>query len=114
VKYAVPREAPESRRGKHDRTHEEHFPEAAVMLAFAMHLFDRGAREVEIHPDGMHARMHDISAWLTSAGTRTLARPHGYLWQIPCRSGSCSLEAAIALQLSALRAPAMTSCGSAA
>ena len=37
-------------------------------MAFAMHLLKRGATAVRIHPDGMHAKVHDIRAFLTSAG----------------------------------------------
>lgn len=41
--------------------------EAAIMLAFSMHLFahHRGLKRVEIHPDGEHAKRFDIRAWLT-------------------------------------------------
>jgi hypothetical protein len=66
--FTVPRVAAEKRQGKHDGAHEEYFPEAAVMLAFAMHLLKRGAKSVRIHPDGMHAKIHDIRASLASAG----------------------------------------------
>jgi len=66
--FTVPRVPPKKRQGQHKGSHEESFPEAAVMLAFAMHLLKRGANAVRIHPDGMHAKVHDIRAWLTSAG----------------------------------------------
>jgi hypothetical protein len=68
--FTVQRAAPEKRRGQHDGTHEEHYPEAAVMLAFAMHLLKRGAKSVRICPDGMHTKVHDIRAALESEGFR--------------------------------------------
>lgn len=66
--YLVARDAPPKRRGKHTGSHEEHFPEAAVMLAFAVHLIECGALTIEIHPDGEHAKRHDIRGWLLSQG----------------------------------------------
>jgi hypothetical protein len=42
--------------------------EAAVMLAFALHLFNRGASKVELHPDGEHAKRFDIKRWLEDEG----------------------------------------------
>lgn len=40
--------------------------EAAVMLAFAMHLFSRGATFASIHPDGEHGKRFKIQAWLAA------------------------------------------------
>jgi hypothetical protein len=59
--------APPNRHSKAREGVEEHFQEAAVMLAFAMHLFDSGAEclEVSIHPDGEHGKRFDIAQWLT-------------------------------------------------
>lgn len=66
--YTVQKVPNNKRRGQHDGIAEEYFHEAAVMLAYAVHLIARGAREVGIHPDGMHARVHDIEAWFDAAG----------------------------------------------
>lgn len=66
--YIVKRKAPPNRQGFHDGSFEEHFPEASVMLAFALHLLGRGATEVEMHPDGMHVRNHDLRGALMAAG----------------------------------------------
>ncbi len=38
------------------------------MLAFATHMLELGASNVEIHPDGQHARHYDIGGWLKSQG----------------------------------------------
>ena len=38
------------------------------MLAVALWLFDCGASQVGIRPDGQHARQFDIAAWLDRAG----------------------------------------------
>lgn len=65
--FTVQRVAATKRKGLHDGTHEEDFPEPAVMLAFALHLLKRGARAVEIHPDGMHAKVYDIRSSVTAA-----------------------------------------------
>lgn len=58
--------APPNRQSKAQDGIEEHFTEPAVMLAFAMHLLDRGAEclEVSIHPDGEHGKRFDIQRWL--------------------------------------------------
>lgn len=66
--FTVQRVAATKRQGLRDGTHEEDFPEPAVMLAFALHLLKRGARAVEIHPDGMHTKVYDIRTSLTAAG----------------------------------------------
>jgi hypothetical protein len=45
---------------------EHHLSEAAVMLAFAMHLLRTvpGLMHVEIHPDGEHGKRFDFQGWL--------------------------------------------------
>lgn len=49
---------------------EQHLTEAAVMLAYAFHLFerDRSLKRVEIHPDGQHGKQFGIRNWLESRG----------------------------------------------
>lgn len=46
------------------------FTEAAVMLAFALHLLQQTetATEIFVHPDGEHAKVFDIVALLTAVG----------------------------------------------
>lgn len=39
---------------------EQHLYEPAVMLAIAKWMFDCGAEEAYLHPDGMHAKQFDI------------------------------------------------------
>ena len=73
TRFTVFLAAPEKRKGAHDGEGEEHFPEASVMVAFALHLLQRDAQRVELHPDGMHARQHDIEAQLKAAGFRFTA-----------------------------------------
>jgi hypothetical protein len=65
--YKVPNN---KRSGYHDGPAEEHFYEGAVMLAYAMHLVAMGAREVKIHPDGMHAKGYNMEAWMKAAAFR--------------------------------------------
>ena len=65
------KEAPVTRLSKVQDGIEEHMSEAAVMLAFAMHLFSRGADQVSIHPDGEHGKRFEIQAWLAT---------HGFTW----------------------------------
>ena len=48
--------------------HEHRLSEAAVMLAFANYLFEQGASEVTIHPDGMHGKQFEIRTWLMENG----------------------------------------------
>jgi hypothetical protein len=74
--YTVLRCAPHGRQRMHDGEQEEHLPEAGVMLAYAMHLFDLGATHVEIRPDGEHGNRFDIRSWLESDGFR-LVKPVG-------------------------------------
>jgi hypothetical protein len=57
------------KRSKHcENGIEHHFTEAAVMIAFAMHLIDEGSLNVCIHPDGEHAKRHDILQTLAANG----------------------------------------------
>lgn len=65
------KEPPEKRFAKAEGGTEHHMSEAAVMLAFAMHLFAQGARKVSIHPDGEHGKRFEIQAWLIT---------HGFSW----------------------------------
>jgi hypothetical protein len=51
-----------------DNGFEQHLPEAAVMVAFAMHLYERGAVRVEIHPDGEHIKRFDLLECLRHRG----------------------------------------------
>ncbi|MDF1633097.1 hypothetical protein [Mycoplana sp. MJR14] len=71
-KLILIRQPPEKRLSKADGSNEHHMSEAAVMLAFAMHLFARGADRVSIHPDGEHGKRFEIQAWLAT---------HGFTWQ---------------------------------
>lgn len=60
---------PQNRVGKHDGEHELHMYEAAVMLAYAMHLMQaEGAHHVSIFPDGEHGKQFDIAGWLMRRG----------------------------------------------
>ncbi|MBY3178530.1 hypothetical protein HFO27_28490 [Rhizobium leguminosarum] len=65
------KDPPEKRLSKADGSIERHMSEAAVMLAFAMHLFSRGAQKVSVHPDGEHGKRFQIQAWLIM---------HGFTW----------------------------------
>ncbi|MFB6417723.1 hypothetical protein [Bradyrhizobium tunisiense] len=64
------RAPPPSRVDMCDGEHEQHLPEGAVMVAFAMHLLRTvpGVREVSIHPDGEHGKRFDFSGWLGKRG----------------------------------------------
>jgi hypothetical protein len=66
--HTVMRPAPEKRRRFHTGDHEEHFPEASIMVAFAAHLLELGAKRVELHLDGMHAKQHDVEGQLSTGG----------------------------------------------
>jgi hypothetical protein len=61
---------PENRRGKCDGGKEQHLTEAAVMLAYGMHLLRTvpGLRTVELHPDGEHGKRFEIAQWLSAQG----------------------------------------------
>lgn len=64
------RTPPPNRVGMCDGEHEQHLPEGAVMVAFAMHLLRTvpSVREVSIHPDGEHGKRFDFSDWLGKRG----------------------------------------------
>jgi hypothetical protein len=68
---------PTNRRGKCDGK-ERHLTEAAVMLAYGMHLLrtEPGLEKVELHPDGEHAKRFEIVRWLSARGF-TLKEPQG-------------------------------------
>jgi len=67
--YIDTREAPEMRCRSCDDGQEHHFTEAAVLIAFAMYLFEEeGAETVTINPDGEHVKRHDLIATLTRNG----------------------------------------------
>ena len=69
---------PPNRVGKCDPDGERLLPEAAVMLAYAMHLLrtETGCVCVEIHPDGEHGKRFGIRHWLEAQGFQ-LVRPTG-------------------------------------
>src|SRR5258708_33916430 len=62
------REPPPNRRALCDGGQECHLTEAAVMIAFALHLLQNGASQVDLHPDGEHGKRHDIEATLEAHG----------------------------------------------
>jgi hypothetical protein len=66
----VEKSPPPNRRGTCTGEKEHHFTEAAVMLAFAEHLFRTlpALKRVELHPDGEHAKQFDIVRWLLAQG----------------------------------------------
>ena len=53
---------------------ERHFTEAAVMVAFAMHLLEGGAKAVDLHPGGEHGKRHDLKASLEPHGFEHVSR----------------------------------------
>ena len=61
---------PSNRRGKCEGSKERHLTEAAVMLAYGMHLLRTvpELRTVELHPDGEHAKRFEIARWLSAHG----------------------------------------------
>lgn len=61
---------PEKRRAFVEGGIERRFTEAAVMLAFALHLFasSEGEATVAIHPDGEHAKIFDIVRFMSMVG----------------------------------------------
>jgi hypothetical protein len=66
---------PPNRRGRQTGETEHRFYEGAVMVAYAMHLLRTEATaEVAIHPDGMHGRQFDFSAWLKHQGFEQVSR----------------------------------------
>jgi hypothetical protein len=60
---------PSNRRGKCEGK-ERHLTEAAVMLAYCMHLLRTvpELQRVELHPDGEHAKRFEIAHWLAARG----------------------------------------------
>jgi hypothetical protein len=92
------RAPPPNRSGLCDGGEEQHLPEGAVMVAFAMHLLRTipELREVSIHPDGEHGKRFDFQGWLgkrgftmsapsgkTSYGGTYASPDAGALWSIP-------------------------------
>jgi len=67
-RYIEVRNPPIERQAFCDGGQEHHFTEAAVMIAFAMHLFENGAESVALHPDGEHCKRHDVKASLEAHG----------------------------------------------
>jgi len=70
-------EPPEKRRKGCDGENERHLTEAAVMLAYGLHLLETAPnlKTVEIHPDGEHGKRFGIASWLSKGGfTLTEAR----------------------------------------
>ena len=61
---------PANRVGKCEGGKERHLTEAAVMLAYGMHLLRTipDLDMVELHPDGEHAKRFDIARWLSEQG----------------------------------------------
>jgi hypothetical protein len=61
-------EPPTNRRGKCSGETERHLTEAAVMLAYAMHLLRTvpGLTTIELHPDGEHAKRFEIGVFCIS------------------------------------------------
>ena len=66
----TPKPPPANRVAKTNGDVERHFTEAAVMLAYAFHLFDvdSSLKRVELHPDGEHGKQFDIRSWLVRQG----------------------------------------------
>ena len=58
---------PTNRRGKCEGK-ERHLTEAAVMLAYGMHLLRTvpNLEKVELHPDGEHGKRFEIVQWLSA------------------------------------------------
>lgn len=61
---------PPNRQGKCTGEKERHLTEAAVMLAYSMHLLHTvpNLSRVELHPDGEHAKRFPIAKWLAARG----------------------------------------------
>lgn len=68
---------PINRRGKCEDK-ERHLTEAAVMLAYGMHLLRTVPKlqRVELHPDGEHGKRFEIRRWLSAQGF-VLTEPQG-------------------------------------
>jgi hypothetical protein len=69
---------PPNRRAKCVGEKERHLTEAAVMLAYGMHLLqtEPALTTVELHPDGEHAKRFEIVRWLSARGF-VLKEGHG-------------------------------------
>lgn len=67
-RYIDVRDPPPNRKRFCEDGKECHFTEGAIMIAFAMHLFEKGASAVEIHPDGEHGKRHDVRGSLIAHG----------------------------------------------
>jgi hypothetical protein len=69
---------PPNRHGKCTGEKEHHLTEAAVMLAYGVHLLRTvpGLMRVELHPDGEHAKRFEIAKWLSARGF-SLKEGHG-------------------------------------
>jgi hypothetical protein len=74
--YIVLRDPPPNRRLYCDGPEERHLTEAAVMIAFAMHLLEKGATALHLHPDGEQGKKYDIRGSLEAHGFR-LVGAHG-------------------------------------
>lgn len=61
---------PTNRRSKCNGHVERHLTEAAVMLAYGLHLLEtvKQLDTVELHPDGEHAKRFEIAKWLSRRG----------------------------------------------
>jgi hypothetical protein len=61
---------PPNRRGKCEGEKERHLTEAAVMLAYGLHLLATvpGLVTIELHPDGEHGKRFEIAQWLAGQG----------------------------------------------
>ena len=67
--YINTHEAPEKHRKFCEDGVEHHFTEAAILIAFAMHLFDKeAAKSVTINPDGEHTKRHEMATTLARNG----------------------------------------------
>lgn len=69
---------PANRRGKCKGDKERHLTEAAVMLAYGMHLLRTVPKlqRVDLHPDGEHGKRFEIVQWLSAQGF-LLREPQG-------------------------------------
>lgn len=71
--FVTEKPPPPGRATKTDRCMERHLYEAAVMLAVAQWMFESGAQEVCVYPDGVHAQYFDICGWLENEGFEKIA-----------------------------------------
>jgi hypothetical protein len=92
VEYLQQRVPPPNRQRYCESGLEHHLTEAAVMIAFAMYLFENGALEVQLHPDGEHLKRYDVAACLKAQGFDLSAHPSVYsrgrqTVAVTCKSG---------------------------